>query len=226
MLFSGRRIKRWRDHLGLTQVQLAERVKVTSNTIGLYERGESFPTVAKAEEIAEALHVTVFHLFDDDPDRFVTVAEPEAPPYEVGDSRLELREVPYFADWDGTWPVTDTGSPPQWPVAAELLPHDECLVIRMPDESMRPFLRTGDGVVIDPRSRAPRSLAVVAFRAEGAILVRRYKSAGTTRILAGSNPCVPPIEVDARTEIVGTVVGLVARNLMGRLAFELAPSWP
>jgi SOS-response transcriptional repressor LexA len=109
---------------------------------------------------------------------------------------------------------------------AEVLPHDECLVMRMPDDSMRPFLRPSDGLVVDPRARSPRSLAVVVLRTEGTTLVRRFKSAGSTRILAGANPCVPPVELDDRVEIVGTLVGLVARDLRDRLAFELAPPWP
>ena len=58
----GQRIKFFREQLGLTQVQLAEKSGISSKAIGRYEKGSRTPPVDIAHSIATALGISVNEL--------------------------------------------------------------------------------------------------------------------------------------------------------------------
>ncbi len=58
----GLRVRSWRIALGYSQEKLAERVGLHRTYIGTVERGEQNITVANAEKIANALHITLADL--------------------------------------------------------------------------------------------------------------------------------------------------------------------
>ena len=58
----GQRIKFFREQLGLTQQQLAEKADISSKAIGRYENGNRVPSVKIAEGIATALGISVNEL--------------------------------------------------------------------------------------------------------------------------------------------------------------------
>lgn len=71
----GEKIKAERKKLGLTQIELGERIGVTNRVITSYENGKSFPRTREAyKKIADALNVNVNYLLSDD-DAFVMEAE-------------------------------------------------------------------------------------------------------------------------------------------------------
>ena len=71
----GEKIKAERKKLGLTQIELGERIGVTNRVITSYENGKSFPRTREAyKKIADALGVNVNDLLSDD-DAFVMEAE-------------------------------------------------------------------------------------------------------------------------------------------------------
>ena len=71
----GEKIKAERKKLGLTQIELGERIGVTNRVITSYENGKSFPRTREAyKKIADALGVNVNYLLSDD-DAFVMEAE-------------------------------------------------------------------------------------------------------------------------------------------------------
>ena len=60
-----RNIRRLRLERGLTQEELAARIRITRNYIGMIERQENSPTVAILERIAKALGIEPARLFDE-----------------------------------------------------------------------------------------------------------------------------------------------------------------
>lgn len=62
----GHRIRALRQYRRLTQAQLAERVGVSDNFVGLIERGRGHPTLGTIGRMAEALQVPLQDLFLED----------------------------------------------------------------------------------------------------------------------------------------------------------------
>src|SRR3954447_23680868 len=58
-------IRRLREERGLTQEELAARIRINRNYVGMIERQESSPTVAMLERIAKALGIEPARLFDE-----------------------------------------------------------------------------------------------------------------------------------------------------------------
>jgi transcriptional regulator with XRE-family HTH domain len=60
-----RNIRRLREERGLTQEELAARIRINRNYVGMIERQENSPTVAMLERIAKALGIEPARLFDE-----------------------------------------------------------------------------------------------------------------------------------------------------------------
>ena len=60
-----RNIRRLRLERSLTQEELAARIRITRNYVGMIERQENSPTVAMLERIAKALGIEPVRLFDE-----------------------------------------------------------------------------------------------------------------------------------------------------------------
>jgi transcriptional regulator with XRE-family HTH domain len=60
-----RNIRRLREERGLTQEELAARIRINRNYVGMIERQENSPTVAMVERIARALGIEPARLFDE-----------------------------------------------------------------------------------------------------------------------------------------------------------------
>jgi transcriptional regulator with XRE-family HTH domain len=60
-----RNIRRLREERGLTQEELAARIRINRNYVGMLERQENLPTVAMVERIAKALGIEPARLFDE-----------------------------------------------------------------------------------------------------------------------------------------------------------------
>ena len=81
----GQRVRLLRERSGKTQAQLAERIGVTEQYIGMIERGRSSPSFAVIQKLCQALAVTPALLFLQQPERALSdpprspVADPGAP---------------------------------------------------------------------------------------------------------------------------------------------------
>ena len=60
-----RNIRRVRLERGLTQEELAARIRINRNYVGMIERQENSPTVDMLERIAKALGIEPARLFDE-----------------------------------------------------------------------------------------------------------------------------------------------------------------
>jgi transcriptional regulator with XRE-family HTH domain len=63
----GRRVRRLRDALTLTQPELARRASVSRGYLARVELGMQSPTLEVIERLARALHVKPGQLFEDEP---------------------------------------------------------------------------------------------------------------------------------------------------------------
>ena len=61
----GRRIKLYRNKLGMTQAQLAEKLDVSAKYISSIERGQSSTSLNKLEKISKILEVDIANLISD-----------------------------------------------------------------------------------------------------------------------------------------------------------------
>lgn len=61
----GQRIKTVRKHLGLSQIELAERVGISFQQIQKYEKGSTRISVKRIQQLSEALHVDMKDLIGD-----------------------------------------------------------------------------------------------------------------------------------------------------------------
>lgn len=59
----GEKIQKLRKQQGLTQEQLADKIRVTSTYIGFIEQGQRNPSIKTADKIARVLKVNIDELF-------------------------------------------------------------------------------------------------------------------------------------------------------------------
>ncbi len=59
----GNKVKKLREQRGLTQQQLADRIRVTSTYIGFIEQGQRNPSINTADKLARVLGVKLSDLF-------------------------------------------------------------------------------------------------------------------------------------------------------------------
>lgn len=60
----GSKVKKLRKQKGLTQEQLADKIRVSSTYIGFIEQGQRNPSINTADKIARVLGVKLSDLFD------------------------------------------------------------------------------------------------------------------------------------------------------------------
>ena len=58
----GQRIKALRNHWGLSQIELAERIGISFQQIQKYEKGSTRISVMRLQQLSEALHVDIYDL--------------------------------------------------------------------------------------------------------------------------------------------------------------------
>lgn len=62
----GEKIKKTRKNLGLSQIDLAEKIGLSFQQIQKYEKGRTKITVNRLQQISEALNVTIWSFFTED----------------------------------------------------------------------------------------------------------------------------------------------------------------
>ncbi|MCP4589353.1 MAG: helix-turn-helix domain-containing protein [bacterium] len=215
----GQRISNWRKHKHLSQEKLAELSKIGSNTISNYENGKTSPNAERLQALAKALEVTPGMLVGELP----TTSE-AAEATLLGGPRLDdgFFSLPFVPFWDGSPGQRITG---RWPVSRDLVTSEECVVRRVTNDDMRPFLMPGDAIVVDPREVRPRSLTTVVVRVDGKVLIRRFVLQNRRRLLQASHADIKQVRFEQGHEVLARVVGAVERNLHDTMAYELGSPW-
>lgn len=94
----GEKIQAYRKALGISQEELGQRLLVSRQTISLWEKGQTMPTIDNLIRLKEIFGVSVDEILDvgNDTDADKTPSEPEPMPYEahmVSFAKEELREI-------------------------------------------------------------------------------------------------------------------------------------
>ena len=71
----GKRLREYRNELGLTQSELAEKINVSQNFLGDLERGVKLPSLEKLILLANTLKVSLDYLFADSLDNVLNEDE-------------------------------------------------------------------------------------------------------------------------------------------------------
>jgi transcriptional regulator with XRE-family HTH domain len=208
MVDVGRSIREWRLRRGLSQSALAARANISSNMIGVYERGQSSPTLLLLERIAVAMDLTLEAL----------LAGPDAAPPRSGDQERadgsEIIPVPFLETWDGG-PAPEP-PPAYWPVQRQALPHPDCLTTRVTGDALHPFLLAGDVVIVDHKVQQLASGDLVVVHHRGTTLFRRLINIRGRQTLEAYNHLYPSLPVTSELKLSGRIVGLVERVLNAR----------
>lgn len=83
----GDRIKKLRKNLGLSQIDLAEKISLSFQQIQKYEKGQTKITVDRLQQISEALNVSIRSFFAED----VMPQQVSSPILEYGSDKSEGR---------------------------------------------------------------------------------------------------------------------------------------
>jgi SOS-response transcriptional repressor LexA len=204
----GRRIKYFRQRMGLKQIELAQRARVNQGFLSEIERGKRRPSPSALQALAVALEV------------------PSAVLIGQGDEHdspqpLETRELPLFGSIPAGPPTESQEQMEMFPVLRHLWAEDRyCL--RLSFDSMEPTLKPGDLVLVQYRIGVnPEHVQgrICACLVDGQPTLKRVSVERRVEsllvILRGDNPEVPPMVIDGTRDfsIQGVVTHLVSRDL-------------
>jgi len=204
----GRRIRYYRQKLGLNQTQLAKRANVNQGFLSEIERGKRRPSPASLHAIAVALDLAPAVLIGDG-------LEHDTP------QPLDTRDVPLFGAIPAGPPAETQEQLEIFPVLRHLW-SPERYVLRLTFDSMEPTLKPGDLVLVEYRPDVdPEHVQgrICACLVDGMPTLKRVSVEQQRQrrivILRGDNPAVPPLVVDESRDFViqGIVTNLVARAL-------------
>ncbi len=178
------RLKLIRERQGLSQVELAVFLGVSSGAVGNWEACANLPPKNKLSKIASKLSVSVDYLLG----REESIGEPmvlsELPlPYgakRVALEREKIKLIPVVS-WARAGVATDyaelAGQIDEWVESKCSDPDAFALIIE--GDSMEPEFRAGDRVVFAPNSEPRNGDYVVARQAEdGGVLFKKFRRTG------------------------------------------------
>jgi len=204
----GKRIRYYRQQLGMNQTALAQEANVNQGYLSAIERGKRSPSPPSLKAIAVALNVPPAVLVGEGHDH--DTPQP-----------LDTRELPLLGAIPAGPPTESQEQMEMFPVLRHLwAPNRYCL--RLSFDSMEPTLKPGDLVLVEyrpdvnPEHVQGRICACLVDHQPTLkrVSVERQREARLI-ILRGDNPAVPPLVIDETHDfsIQGLVTHLVSRPL-------------
>lgn len=196
-------LKRKRESDGLTQADLARRLKISTNYLSRIERGAAEPSARLAESIAAYMGGAA-----------APAPQPLPPTSHPDEDAIVARLPGYVAAGDGVDVDARLDDEVAVPVAVLSRPDRPHWAVRVKGDSM-----TGDGLqpddIVAYTDMPYHTGVMVIAHVEGrGYLVKRYRRAHGTVYLMSSNPQVATIEVPAGHCVVkGVVVAHHSRAL-------------
>jgi transcriptional regulator with XRE-family HTH domain len=188
---------------------LAELSGTSRGLISKYERGLVSPTVRQLARLAQAIDVSIFELVSGPPpDHWQLYTEPAS----ASPVSCRHRLLPYVDPWYGETP-DPAAADPRWPVSEAVDPGRGCLVTRVHDDSMYPYVQAGDAVLVSPRTTSPPSGSLVLVLGRQELLqVRcfRLRQRRQELVALGDHQPSPAASTDLR--IVGSIIAIVGRS--------------
>jgi transcriptional regulator with XRE-family HTH domain len=211
---AGRRIRVWREHLGLAQHDVELAAGIGENVLGTYERGVSSPTDAQLDRIIQGLGLPGSTVAE----RMVAfwIGPPGTSPV-----RVEAPVVPGKGEGDKIMLRVFRGVPVRWDATENEIGIDDiprvmlprkgegCVVVIADDDSMEPPILAGRSkVLIDTHKTKPSAKDIVAVALDGATMIRVWRREGRHIVLQAFNHWVKPVVLDRadQVRVLGTVI--------------------
>ncbi len=184
----------------ISNVALAKELGVSHESIRQWKSGRMFPTIDKANKLAEYFNISLDELLGKRIDTERNIPLPlvgvvSAGPFDI------LNED----EWDE-----------RLSVSADLLagrPKNNCVTMRVSGDSMSPYLLEGDVLIVHRQPYAVNGNIVVVYDPSlNGYTVKRYKQNGDTVILEPYNSAYAPIKYtnpkEQELDLYGVCVGL------------------
>jgi len=210
MIDVGKMIASIRKERGLSQAQLADRLRLSKQAVSNYERGIREPDYVTLEAIADVLNVPMSMLISREEQKAALDALNAAPPFPsnvLPISSLHHQRVPLIGSVAAGEPIYD---PEELGVYVDS-PVNADAAITVKGDSMEPTYLDGDMVYIKCRPEVPEGAVAVVFLDDEATLKHvYYRKTGLT--LISDNSAYPPImaefeDYDGKITIFGVPVG-------------------
>ena len=233
-----RRIRYYRELLGIEQKELAARLDIVGNAVSNWENGRSRPDINLIPEICNVLGITLYELFDiDDPLLRYTKREQyllsryrnlsDSNKYLVDNliqsmERLgmtsEIRDITEITLFDKPL-AAGIGDPTEFDDSGEVLYLYDSALTKKADcafcvngDSMEPTYSDGDIVLVQrfPRCPTPKPNEVGAFIVGNELYVKEYQTDG----LYSHNTDYSPMHFEDHEHVyfIGKVIGIVGED--------------
>lgn len=201
-------LKSLRKSKGLTQDELAKRLKISRSTIGMYENGSREPDFETIELIADFFNVDIDYLLGrTDKTTYI----PDHIPIS------EFHTIPLFADVAGGLPLLMDDRIVGEVAVTGIPDNGEYFALTVRGQSMEPKIMDGDIVVVHQQQDVDNGdIAIITIDGESATCKRLYTYADHISLLS-INPACEPMEFsreqieDLPVHVYGKVVQLVRR---------------
>jgi repressor LexA len=218
---AGERIRALRKALGLTQKEFADRIGITYQMLGLYERGEYEPSEKVLKLISSTFGVSYEWLKTGQGEMWerkekTLLEELEAKTREVLE---KLVRIPVVGRAGAGFPESSADMDVVgWVlVSKETFQKGGKFSVQVHGDSMEPTLHDGDFVVfktyVGDGSDIPNGKVVVVRNHYGELIVKRLTRVNGSIVLTSDNPKYPPIPPEQFTtedlRIVGVAVKIV-----------------
>ena len=167
----GTNIRQFRERLGLTQEELAERLGVARSTVTQWENGWSNPRMGMVQKLAGVFRVTSADIVSDDPaERFTLPANAipvrgtsaMVPVRVLGHTHAGERMDEDESDYEAEFPEGVVSR------------HPRCFALKVEGDCMNRRYPEGCHVLVDPDAEPSNGRAVVAEFEDGRSVLRCY----------------------------------------------------
>lgn len=167
-----KRVKQLREHAGMTQVEVAEKLGLTNRAIGAWESGRAKPRLDKMKQLADLFNVTVSELMGEPGIDLPRPAESVALPVAVAGHAGEFTDEPEPDE------VVDV------PVSVlERINDPDAYIIRIRGDCMNRRFPDGANAVASPNAE-PRNGDAVVAEYNGELIVRQFFRGASTLVLS------------------------------------------
>lgn len=199
------RLKEIRRQFGLSQLELAKRLRVSRSTIAMWETGGSNPDNEALMRISSIFDVSVDYLLGREGQKNNAASNGSVKVPVLGDVRagLPMEAVENILDYEE--------------ISPDMAAHGDYFALRIRGDSMEPRIHEGDVVIVRRQPDVDSGdLAIVLVNGDSAT-IKRVRKLSDGIMLIPLNPSYEPIYYDVSTcaslpvQILGRVVELRAK---------------
>ncbi len=190
----GDRIKHARNRAGLTQVELARKLKIAYPTLNKYERGHRIPDASLLSRTAKLLECDPGWLLSGED----TVSDTETFSY--------VKQTPVLKKVTDSFPDQVSEETSEYINLPDIPPGSFSLIVK--GENMSPAIREDDYVIFNPSSNIENGDIIIVNNEWGESMLRRYCIKKSEIFLVSDNPEYQPVMLDSNFKIIGKVVAV------------------